>query len=384
MDPYIEIINPWWYYNNWKNRDGDIKKWKSQRYKWVPGWLGQISLKPFSLNFIIGARQVGKTTGIKLLIKNLIEEGVNSEKIVYVDVDLISSLDMFQRLLFSIEDFDYIFLDEVTSLDNWWKPLRGAIDSGIFEDKRIVVSGSVSIKLRRQAELFPGRMGMGKILEILPLNFPEYVKVVGENEKIPTTKLRKRFEEYKDFGGFPGAINEKEIFYQEFVRAIESEILKAGLSVETSIKIFSSLIEKIPSAMSYQAIARDIGISYKTVEQYLEYFQNMFLVKIVYWREKNVNFRKEKKIFFRDPFILKAISFWTGTKFLESSLYEGIVQEHLYRRYGEIYYYRNKYEIDCVAGNLRVEVKAGKPHRKYPRNVLVLEEKDLPRFLMEF
>jgi hypothetical protein len=32
---------------------------------------------------------------------------------------------------------------------------------------------------------------------------------------------------------------------------------------------------------------------------------------------------------------------------------------------------------------LKVEVKAGKPHRKYPKNVIVLEEEDIPRFLVE-
>jgi len=60
-----------------------------------------------------------------------------------------------------------------------------------------------------------------------------------------------------------------------------------------------------------------------------------------------------------------------------------VVQEHLFRKFGEIYYFKNSYEIDCIAGNLKVEVKAGKPHRKYPRGVKVLEEQDIPRFLIE-
>ncbi len=62
---------------------------------------------------------------------------------------------------------------------------------------------------------------------------------------------------------------------------------------------------------------------------------------------------------------------------------EWIVQEHLFRKFGEIYYYRNRYEIDCIAGDLKVEVKAGKPHRRYPKGVRVLGEEDLPWFLIE-
>lgn len=40
-------------------------------------------------------------------------------------------------------------------------------------------------------------------------------------------------------------------------------------------------------------------------------------------------------------------------------------------------------KLHCIAGDLKVEVKAGKPHRKYPKGVRILEEEDLPRFLIE-
>jgi predicted AAA+ superfamily ATPase len=45
-------------------------------------------LKPFSLNFVYGARQVGKTTGLKLLIRDLIRSGKTDPKSVfYIDLD---------------------------------------------------------------------------------------------------------------------------------------------------------------------------------------------------------------------------------------------------------------------------------------------------------
>jgi len=39
--------------------------------------------------------------------------------------------------------------------------------------------------------------------------------------------------------------------------------------------------------------------------------------------------------------------------------------------------------MDCIAGNLKVEVKAEKPHRLYPKEVIVLEEKDIPNFIID-
>ena len=81
--------------------------------------------------------------------------------------------------------------------------------------------------------------------------------------------------------------------------------------------------------------------------------------------------------------LLRLFSAWTGTRCLDSAVYEHVVQEHVYRKYGKVYYYRDAYEIDVVADNLKVEVKAGKPHRRYPRGVKVVDEEQIPFFLLE-
>jgi len=75
-----------------------------------------------------GPRQVGKTTSIKLLIKNILEKGVNPEDILYLSAEAIK--DRFE-LLETIRDFVqirqiiskkeklYIFLDEATFIKEW-------------------------------------------------------------------------------------------------------------------------------------------------------------------------------------------------------------------------------------------------------------------------
>jgi len=84
MKETIEILNPWWF----GEKDSDLEKWRVQRIRWFPEWLKELSLRPFSLNFLVGPRQVGKTTGIKLLIRSLIEKGVEPEKIIYLSTEL--------------------------------------------------------------------------------------------------------------------------------------------------------------------------------------------------------------------------------------------------------------------------------------------------------
>lgn len=42
---------------------------------------------------------------------------------------------------------------------------------------------------------------------------------------------------------------------------------------------------------------------------------------------------------------------------------------------------RGRYEVDCIAADMKIEVKTGKPHRKYPPNVEILGCEDIPVFL---
>ncbi|MEM3542364.1 MAG: AAA family ATPase, partial [Candidatus Methanomethylicia archaeon] len=169
MKEVLEVLNPWWF----EEEDIDLERWEKQKIKWIPKWINDVSLNPFSLNFILGPRQVGKTTGIKLLIKDLIEKGVNANEIVYLNVELIPSVERFQEVLLLLlrRGFKFIFMDEVTSLEGWWKPLKGLIDAGGFSNSVITVSGSMSLKLRREVELFPGRTGSGRVISVMPLSF---------------------------------------------------------------------------------------------------------------------------------------------------------------------------------------------------------------------
>jgi len=377
---YLEKQNPHWF----GEKDPHLERWASMGLRWIPSWIYRLTMKPFSLNFVVGPRRVGKTTGMKIIISKLLEKGVDPRKIVYVDVDLIPELEFFQRLLGFLceEGFEYIFIDEATSLENWWKPLKGFIDLGLLDGSVVTVSGSVSLKVKKHAELFPGRMGGGVSIDVLPLSFQEVFSALKLKPK--AENVRRCFKEYLDTGGFPGSLNHEKSFLHEFIIAFQSEIAKAGLSERITFQIVSSILSKIPSPLSYQSIASDVGIDHKTVRSYIERLENMYILKIAYWKsDGRISFRKEKKIFFRDPFIYHALSYWTGTETLESAIYEGVVQEHLYRRFKEIYYTRNRFEIDCLAGNLRVEVKAGKPHRRYPRNVTLLGKEDIPLFLLK-
>jgi len=388
---YIKMLrdsNPWWNSDDWVSRDKNLVEYSSLRVKWIPEWIDRVSLEPFSLNFILGLRQVGKTTGLKILIKRLIVN-IDSNNIAYIDCDafpdFLSLREAIESYLDAVKaDTRFIFLDEVTGLTEWWKAVKYLIDIGKLKDCVLTVTGSSSLRVKKDIELFPGRTGMGETIEVLPLSFKEYIEVFGiKKYKLEYDRVLSLFKKYLETGGFPLTING--LSSNHVLNALVGELVRFGKSIEIAKEALSSLISKIPSALSFRAVAKGTsGYSYKTIQEYIEFMKNLYILDFAYLKEGNrVLYRKEKKIFFRDPLLLNIFSAWSNTGYLYSALIENVVQEHLYRKFSEIYYYRNSYEIDCIAGDLKIEVKAGKPHRKYPRNVTVLDEESIPEFLIE-
>jgi len=394
MEPF-DRINPWWYYDNWLSKDKHLSEWSSQRYRWIPRWIDHLSLKPFSLNFVYGTRQTGKTTGLKLLIKRMIEERhVSPLSIFYLDLDLIASFQEFRSL---VQDLlrekkrrglpAYIFLDEVSSVEEWWRVIKFYIDSGEFAGDVITVSGSSTVGLLKAPEMFPGRTGEGSRALVLPLAFHEYVEATGwkkEDLMFDRDRLLNLFQEYKRKGGFPKSINGHKDAEEALLRGIVSEIYRHHKSIRISQDIIHSILQRIPSALSYNSIATDIGISHNTVREYMEFLEDIFILATAYVKDNTnrVLRRREKKVFFRDPLIIKTLAGWVNHPFREDPVTESILQEHMLRRFGEVYYYRDHYEVDAIAGNYRVELKSHRPHRGYPKNITLLTEEEVPHFLL--
>ncbi len=392
-----------YYFNSWyvNQKDIVIERWENMKIRWIPEWLKDISLEPFSLNFIIGPRQVGKTTGIKLLINKLLENN-DPWSIFYYDC---SNLTNFEELRKVIDYYlkikekrnirtSYIFLDEITHVNDWWRTIKLYIDIGKFKDDVITITGSSSIKLKGEVELFPGRRGNGKDVYVYPLSFREYLNIKGikinryenilegmNNLSGLEPKIFKEFENYIETGGYPLSINGYKDAGLQIINSIENEILRSGRNIELSKAIISTILSKAPSPLSFSSIGKEVGVSYKTVEDYIEIFRRLFILDYALFKEKQIIWRKERKFFILDPYLAKSLSIWTNTEILDSALYEWIVQSHLKRRFGEVYYYRNNYEIDVISGNLKIEIKSKRVHKNYPKDIIILDESNLPLFL---
>jgi len=413
----MEEHNPWWY--------GDYHEkyleWRESDIRWKPPLINIIEVKPFSLNFIIGPRQIGKTTAIMVYIHEILARNTDPRAIFYYPCDEISD---FRELGEILDDYlrfkesrgikhATIFLDEITFVDEWWRAIKARIDRGMLKNDTIFISGSASIELIAGKERFPGRRGMGKDYYLLPLTFHEYAKLVKKREikgvtfstdnlleKIKTNKIFSRrlmedFEEYLTTGGFPisikeylakGRTTEAQRVYLDWLR---TDIIKTGKSEKILKDILAQVIRARANPISWNRIAKEAGgLSPNTVRSYIELLENLFVVKVLEFIEPSgkVYRRKNKKIHVIDPFLYDTLSRWTREEVITEQKVEAIIANHL-SLLGEVFYWRDSTEIDVV---LRInkkllgfEVKWAlrQESRRRPIRTIVLDRDLIPLFL---
>jgi len=372
----MEGYNPWWY----GERDVFFDEWLRLKVRWVPKVLDKFSFIPFSLHFFIGPRQVGKTTALRILINRLLKCR-DPRSIFYFSCDEVVDFRELGEVLDNYLSYreawgvgsSIIILDEVTFVSEWYRALKSRIDRGVFKNDVLIITGSASIELIAGKERFPGRRGYGRDIYMYPMSFSEYVGHFGgislivsgieeidsliDANRVFSNRLRELFMNYLKTGGFPLPI--RELFERGFVsylsrRAyldwLRSDWLKSGKSENYMKEIISYILEASPSPVSWNVIARNTSVSSpNTVRDYIELLSNLMVARISYWISPSgeVNYRKNKKISFVDPFLYDVFSKYTKVDVDESIIVEAIVASH-FSRLAPVFYWRNRSEVDVI------------------------------------
>jgi len=356
------------------------------------------NFEDYSNNLFIGPRQVGKTTFFKLLIYDLLfNKRINPKEVCYFSCELLKNfkdlIELFRK--FSVlANPKYIFLDEISFVEDWHRAVKYLLDSGLLKGKILYLTGSSSVELKK--ERFPGR-GIN-IKYFLPLSFRKFAFLFG-SEKLKTKmkdlkisefrnlkeiyekskelftfedELEKLFFIYLQAGGFPRAFYEmmeegriKSETYEIYWNWLLNDIAKLGRSEKIATSILEGILKNYGVKFSLNSIAKEMEIgSHVTVREYLEIFENLLAVRNVHFfdfNKKMVIFRKMRKVYFIDPFILHTINFRIyGTKYEDfPKMVEGLVTESLIRKFGSLKlgFYTNRREIDVAFNNFGIEVK---------------------------
>jgi len=413
----MESQNPWWY----GEKDRKYEEWEESPVKWIPPILKTFDFEPFSLNFLVGPRQVGKTTAIKIYIHKFLLPKRNPKSIFYFSCEELTDFKELGEILDNYLAFkevnkiesSFIILDEITFVEEWHRAIKARIDKGLLKKDVIIISGSASLEILKQKEYFPGRRGSGKDIKFYPLSFADFVfclknlETVKESienvekamlaNKIHSSILLQFFDIYLSTGGFPLPIVEffskGKISYETrkiYIDWLKNDFRRLKRNESYMKEILAYIVNSQAVPVSWLNISRETSIaSPHTTQAYVEDLKNLFVVEILNFLspESKILFRKNKKIHITDPFLYETICEFVKAEPNESALLEAVVATHLARKY-ETFYWKNKSEVDIVIRlnkkQIGIEVKkVGRSWRK-PRHLekaFLLSKDDIPIFL---
>ncbi len=242
---------------------------------------------------LIGARQVGKTTLAKDIVKDL------SVPAIYLDLEWPPDnrkLDD-EGYFLSTHQNKLIILDEIQFAPNLFPSIRALIDQN-RKPCRFLILGSATPKLLRQSsESLAGRIAY---MELNPFTLDEL-------EAIPMEKHWFR-------GGFPDAVlapNDtiSELWKKNFIKAtIERDLAILGLDLEPLFlfRLLRIISSAHGSNLNVNNFAKALGVTTPTVSRYLDFLEGAFFIRRLppYYTNMKKRLLKSPKIYIRDSGIL--------------------------------------------------------------------------------
>jgi hypothetical protein len=265
----------------------------------------------------------------------------------------------------------YIFLDEVHRVDGWEKWVRKKYD--LKQEAKFVVSGSCSHLLKKEySTLLTGRIIS---FDIMPLSFQEFIGFSGIKLDFSLlkegaisiqdrAKMASLIDKYLIYGGFPEIFFKKEDFKRIILKQYFDDILYKDILLRFDIKsqkpkeLAVYLATNICSNVSLRSLRNALNLSYDLIKQYISLYKEVFLFFEVNHFSYSLKEQKTRptKIFCIDNGLRNAVAF----KFSRDmgKLSENIVFLELIRRGFEVYYWKNKNEVDFVTKNEAGELEA--------------------------
>ncbi len=322
--------------------------------------------KRFKNNIVLsltGARQVGKSALCNHLFYGL--ERVNLDSVTIraiVDDDEMGFLNK--------KDVP-LFIDEVQKCPDIFETIKEKIDNESLPYGSYLLASSQKLELRKGEKILAGRVSTN---ELLGLSLREINEVPFYEHFIPTDAyLAKREEHLYSYGDVWDVIhrgqypelyeNEKkdwEDFYSSYVDTyIEKDV--AGLISTGNIlkftKFMTSLASRTGNVLSCANIAREVGVSEKTIGEWINILVRSDIVCLLkpYFSSHLSRAIKAPKIYFKDTGLACYLTRWLTKETAQNgnmagSLFETFVVNEIIKTFtnaGEkydfsIFYYRGK------------------------------------------
>ena len=313
----------------------------------------ELDLKSKEIVDLVGPRRSGKSSILKLVIKELklLDNFlyINFEDPFFVANNSARIIEDLVEVF--LEYFNtglrYIFFDEIQEIFGWEKALRKFRDAAKY---KIFIAGSSSKLL--SSEMATSLTGRHQSYRVFPLSFLEFlafkgVAALSRKERILNEqKIVRNFDEFLAIGGFPEAAltGGKELLKNYFYDILQKdvaarrEIRDKGALEKMGVYLLSNSAKII----SLESLKNLLNLSYFSANAYLNYLKDAFLVFDV--PQFSYSLKKQEKAFKKtyaiDTGLADAVSF----KFSEDKgrLLENAVALELLKQGKIIFYYRGQ------------------------------------------
>ncbi|MDO8834266.1 MAG: ATP-binding protein [Vicinamibacterales bacterium] len=306
------------------------------------------NLRVFPAVVILGPRQCGKSTLVKMLSKDL-------QNFMYLDLqnrDDIAKLNE-PGLFFQANKEKTICLDEIQLIPDLFSILRSEIDSN-RRNGRFLLLGSASRDLiQKSSESLAGRIG---IIELTPFLISEL-----KNEK------EFNLNHFWLRGAYPDSFlaesdSASQLWRENFLRTyVERDIPQLGFQIPAQQLRRMLMMSAHSHAQLFNAskLGESIGLTHPTVKRYLDLLEQTFILRSLQPYELNVKKRlvKSPKIYLRDSGLLHRLLQIDDFNALMSNpvfgaSWEGLVIENIISslRNCQFYFYRTARgeELDLI------------------------------------
>lgn len=321
----------------------------------------------------VGIRRTGKSYMMYQQIHDLMNDGISSSQIVYVNFEderlLEISVDDLNTILELGIEFSgskgkpYLFLDEIQNVDGWEKFVRRVADMKY----RINITGSNSKMLSKEIASTLG--GSFMIVNVFPYSFKEYLSANHiENVRLDQIGTKKRadivsqYEQYVTYGAFPELVDikNKRPFLNNIYQTVylQDIITRNKITNDFAVRlILKKIAESVTKALSFNRltnIVKSAGISIgkQTVINYVGHMLDSYLI---FSLQNYASKKTSPKYYFMDTGLLGLMLLDCRTAQLEN-----LVAVELIRRYGfeNVYFFENNIEVDFYvpSENLAIQV----------------------------
>ena len=243
-----------------------------------------------AIKVITGVRRSGKSVLLMLYRDYLVNQGIPTEQIIYLnfeDIDLFDVrndhqlLEILKPKLTKTAHF-YLMFDEIQMVSGWQRVINGL---RVSYDCDIVVTGSNAKMLSGElATLLSGRYVE---IPIYPFSFQEFL--TAKDLKPNRDNLDTAFREFEQFGGFPAVVLAAPAIKDSILSGIYDTIVLNDVMTRANIRDGESLRGLVrfladntgqltrPAKIAGTLTSEGLKVSNHTIEKYLQLLQDAFL-----------------------------------------------------------------------------------------------------------